>query len=187
MDSLATELTEWPTAVTAKCLCLYHPDDPPELRRAQERELLRLAAVCRRQRRELLLEIIASRHGPIENDTVARVVSRMYEIGIYPDWWKLEAQSTAAAWQACADVIAREDDLCRGIVVLGLDAPLEQLIGSLQLAASAPLVRGFAVGRTIFGRAAEGFLSGQMSEEQAIADMSERFGVLVQAWNGVRA
>jgi 5-dehydro-2-deoxygluconokinase len=183
MDSLATELTEWPTAVTAKCLCLYHPDDPPELRRAQERELLRLAAVCRRQRRELLLEIIAGRHGPIEDDTVARVMSRMYEIGIYPDWWKLEAQSTAAAWQACADVIAREDDLCRGIVVLGMDAPLEQMIGSLQLAASAPRVRGFAVGRTIFWRAAEGFLSGQMSEEQAIADMSDRFAALVTAWN----
>ncbi|HEY2401213.1 MAG TPA: 5-dehydro-2-deoxygluconokinase [Steroidobacteraceae bacterium] len=183
MDSLATELTEWPTAVTAKCLCLYHPDDPPELRRAQERELLRLAAVCRRQRRELLLEIIASRHGPIEDGTVARVMSRMYEIGIYPDWWKLEAQSTAAAWQACADVIAREDDLCRGIVVLGMDAPLEQMIGSLRLAASAPRVRGFAVGRTIFGRAAEGFLSGQMSEEQAIADMSDRFAALVTAWN----
>lgn len=183
MDSLATDLIEWPTAVTAKCLCLYHPDDPPELRRAQERELLRLAAVCRRQRRELLLEIIASRHGSIEDDTVARVMSRMYEIGIYPDWWKLEAQSTAAAWQACADVIAREDDLCRGIVVLGMDAPLEQMIGSLRLAASAPRVRGFAVGRTIFGRAAEGFLSGQMSEEQAIADMSDRFAALVTAWN----
>jgi len=187
MDSLATELTEWPTAVTAKCLCLYHPDDPPELRRLQERELLRLSAVCRRQKRELLLEIIASRHGPITDDTVARVMSRMYEIGIYPDWWKLEPQSTAAAWQACAAVIAREDNLCLGIVVLGRDAPLEQLIESLQLAASAPLVRGFAVGRTIFGRAAEGFLSGQMSEEQAVADMSDRFAALVAAWNGVRA
>jgi 5-dehydro-2-deoxygluconokinase len=183
MASLATELIEWPTAVTAKCLCLYHPDDPPELRRAQERELLRVAAVCRRQKREFLLEIIASRHGPIEDDTVARVLLRMYEIGIYPDWWKLEPQSSAAAWKACADVIAREDDLCRGIVVLGRDSPLDQLIGSLQLASSAPLVRGFAVGRTIFWRAAEGFLSGQMSEDEAIADMSDRFAALVAAWN----
>jgi 5-dehydro-2-deoxygluconokinase len=183
MASLATDLIEWPTAVTAKCLCLYHPDDPPELRRAQERELLRVAAVCRRQKREFLLEIIASRHGPIEDDTVARVLLRMYEIGIYPDWWKLEPQSSAAAWKACADVIAREDDLCRGIVVLGRDSPLDQLIGSLQLASSAPLVRGFAVGRTIFWRAAEGFLSGQMSEDEAIADMSDRFAALVAAWN----
>jgi 5-dehydro-2-deoxygluconokinase len=44
-------------------------------------------------------------------------------------------------------------------------------------------VRGFAVGRTIFWRAAEGFLSGQMSEDEAIADMSERFAALVAAWN----
>jgi 5-dehydro-2-deoxygluconokinase len=185
-DSLAAHLLEWPMNVTVKCLCHYHPDDAPELRRAQERELLRLAAASRAQNRELLLEIIAGKHGLLEQDTVARVMSRVYELGIHPDWWKLEAQSTARAWQACAEVIGREDRYCRGMIVLGLDAPLEQLIESLRLAATEPRVRGFAVGRTIFGQAAQGYLAGTLSDEEAVADMAQRFRTLVEAWNAAR-
>ncbi|TLY97432.1 MAG: DUF2090 domain-containing protein [Gammaproteobacteria bacterium] len=56
---LAAHLEPWPAALTVKCLCLYHPDDRAELRGAQERNLLRLAAACRAQQRELLLEIAA--------------------------------------------------------------------------------------------------------------------------------
>ena len=186
IDSLAAHLVEWPTDLTVKCLCLYHPDDPPELRRAQERELVRLAAVCRSQGRELLLEIIAGKHGALEDDTVARVMARIYELGIHPDWWKLESQPTAEAWQACADVIGREDPYCRGILVLGLDAPLEQLIESLQRAVLQPLVRGFAVGRTIFGPAAEGYLAGRMSDADVVADIAGRFRTLVDVWDTAR-
>ena len=57
--SLAAHLEPWPATLTVKCLCLYHPDDRAELRGAQERNLLRLAAACRAQQRELLLEIAA--------------------------------------------------------------------------------------------------------------------------------
>jgi 5-dehydro-2-deoxygluconokinase len=115
-DSLATGLIEWPMEVTVKCTCLYHPDDPAELRAAQERELVRLAAVCRAQKRELLLEIIAGQHGSLADDTVAKVLARLYEIGIYPDGWQLEPEPGTRAWQACAEVITRQDDLCRGIL-----------------------------------------------------------------------
>src|SRR5262249_43295549 len=90
--SLATHLNEWPMNVTVKCLCFYHPDDPVALRVAQERELVRVAAVCRAQHRELLLEIIAGKNGELGEDTLARALSRMYEIKIRPDWWKLEPQ-----------------------------------------------------------------------------------------------
>lgn len=186
IESLGAELVEWPLHLTVKCLCLYHPDDPAELREAQERELRRVAAVCRIQGREFLLEIISGKHGPLRDDTVARVMQRVYEIGIFPDWWKLESQPSSQAWQACADVIARHDTYCRGIVVLGLDAPLDTLVGALALAARQPAVRGFAVGRTIFGPAAEGFLSGRMSESEVVQDIADRFGALVDVWNEAR-
>ena len=38
--SLGAKLVEWPVGHTIKCLCFYHPDDPPELKQRQERELL---------------------------------------------------------------------------------------------------------------------------------------------------
>ena len=65
--SLGAKLQEWPIAHTIKCLCFYHPDDPPELKARQERELLRLADAARTLRRELLIEIIASKNGPVDD------------------------------------------------------------------------------------------------------------------------
>jgi 5-dehydro-2-deoxygluconokinase len=183
--SLAAHLIEWPIELTVKCLCRYHPDDPPGLRHAQERSLLRLAAACRAQGRELLLEIIAGEHGEMRPDTVARVLSRIYELDIRPDWWKLEPQASPNAWERCAEVIARNDEFCRGIVV-GLDVPIEQLGRSLALAAASPIVRGVAAGRTILASAAQAWLSGQISDEAAIADIAERFRVLVEMWSSAR-
>ena len=184
-DSLAAHLIDWPTELTVKCLCLYHPDDPPELRHAQERNLLRLAAACRAQGRELLLEISAGEQGETRPDTVARVLSRIYELDIRPDWWRLEPQASTYAWQRCAEVIARNDEFCRGIVV-GLDASMEQLARSLALAAASPIVRGVAVGRTILASAAHAWLSGQISDEAAIEDIAERFRALVEVWSSAR-
>jgi 5-dehydro-2-deoxygluconokinase len=184
-DSLAAHLIEWPIEVTVKCLCLYDPDDPPDLRHAQERNLVRLAAACRAQGRELLLEIIAGEHGETRQDTVPRVLSRIYELDIRPDWWKLEPQASASGWERCAEVIARNDEFCRGIVV-ALDAPMEQLTRSLALAAASPIVRGVAVGRTILASAAQAWLSGEISDEAAIEDIAERFGVVVGVWSSAR-
>ena len=184
-DSLATHLIDWPTELAVKCLCLYHPDDPPELRHAQERNLLRLAAACRAQGRELLLEIIAGEQGETQQDSVPRVLSHIYELDIRPDWWKLEPQASTHAWERCAEVIARNDEFCRGIVV-GLDAPMEQLARSLALAAASPIVRGVAVGRTIVASAAQAWLSGQISDEAAIEDIAERFRAVVEVWSSAR-
>ena len=94
--SLGAKLVEWPIAHTIKCLCFYHPDDSSEMKARQERELLRLYDAARTLGRELLIEIIASKHGPVNDGTVASVLARLYEIGIKPDWWKLEGQASAA-------------------------------------------------------------------------------------------
>ena len=78
----------------------------------QERELLRLHDAARRLERELLIEIIASKNGPVDDRTVARVIERLYEIGIQPDWWKLEGQASEAAW----DNIARAIETWRSLM-----------------------------------------------------------------------
>ncbi|MFX6118831.1 DUF2090 domain-containing protein, partial [Acinetobacter baumannii] len=86
-------------------LCFYHPDDPPDLKAAQEARLLQVHDSCRGIGRELLVEIIAGRHGPLVPETVARVLDRLYALGIKPDWWKLEAQDDPAAWRHIGAVI----------------------------------------------------------------------------------
>lgn len=180
--SLGAELAEWPVDHVAKCLAFYHPDDDAALKQQQEAVLKRVALACRQVGRELLVEIIASRHGPVGDDTVASVMRRLYQIGIRPDWWKLEGQPSPAAWAAIDAAIEQNDPYCRGVVLLGLDAPAEELEQAFRLTKASATVRGFAVGRTIFGEAARGWLAGRLDDEAATATMAERFGQLVAAW-----
>jgi 5-dehydro-2-deoxygluconokinase len=185
--SLGAKLVEWPVGHTIKCLCFYHPDDPPELKERQERDLLRLHDAARRIGRELLVEIIAGKHGPLETDTVARILQRLYDLGIRPEWWKLEPQQDEAAWHAIGEVITRNDAYCRGIVLLGLEATENELEAAFAAAAKEPQVKGFAVGRTIFNDAARRWLKGEISDEAAVRDMASRFQRLVDAWQRVSA
>ncbi|MGW9328735.1 bifunctional 5-dehydro-2-deoxygluconokinase/5-dehydro-2-deoxyphosphogluconate aldolase [Bosea sp. NPDC055594] len=180
--SLGATLNEWPVDHIAKVLAFYHPDDDAALKAGQEATLKRAALACRQVGRELLVEIICSKNGPVGDDTMASVMRRLYEIGIKPDWWKLEGQPSAAAWAAVDAAIAQNDPYCRGVVLLGLDAPAAELEAAFRLAKGASTVKGFAVGRTIFGDAARGWLAGKLDDEAATAMMAERFGQLVGAW-----
>jgi 5-dehydro-2-deoxygluconokinase len=179
---LGAHLAEWPVIQTIKCLCFYHPDDADEMKARQERELLRVFDAARTVGRELLIEIIAGKHCAIADDTVARVLDRLYGLGIRPDWWKLEPQATAAAWGAIDRAIEAHDPKCRGVVMLGLDAPEADLVRAFSVAATSRQVKGFAIGRTIFGEAAPAWLAGRIDDETAIGDMATRFERLVAAW-----
>ncbi|MDH3597984.1 MAG: 5-dehydro-2-deoxygluconokinase, partial [Rhodospirillales bacterium] len=179
---LGSALVEWPLKHTVKCLVCYHPDDPAELRTAQEREVLRLFDACRRTGHELLLEVVAGPHGPMDDETVARALETFYDLGIRPDWWKLEPLVETAAWQNISDAIAGHDPHCRGVVVLGLDSAEEALAEAFRAAARWPVVKGFAVGRTIFGTVAEDWFFGRLGDEAAVRAMAGRFGAIVEAW-----
>jgi 5-dehydro-2-deoxygluconokinase len=180
--SLGAKLMEWPVAHTIKCLCFYHPDDPPEMKTRQERELLRLHDAARTLERELLIEIIASRNGPVNDRTIARVIERLYEIGVKPDWWKLEGQASRTAWDNIAGAIATGDPLCRGVMLLGLEAPEEDLAQAFALAHNCGVVKGFAVGRTIFVEPAVEWFAGRIDDREAIARMASAFARLGDLW-----
>ena len=179
-------LGEWPLEHVVKVLCFYHPDDDAATCAAQEETVRRLFAAARRNRLEFLLEIIPSKVGPVADDTSARVIQRFYDLGVFPDWWKLEPFTSDAAWAAACAAITRNDRHTRGVVVLGLDAPEAELAASLALAARHPLVKGFAVGRTIFADAARGWLSGALGDAEAVALMAARYDNLCRIWDRAR-
>jgi 5-dehydro-2-deoxygluconokinase len=164
----------------------YHPDDPLALCAQQERQLLRLQDACRKTRHELLVEVISSRHGTVDAQTAARAIQQLYDRGMQPDWWKLEPAADDATWANIERAIRANDPLCRGVLLLGLQAPSEVLVESFRTAAASPIVKGFAVGRTIFAEPAARWLAGTIDDEAAIAELSARFAVLVEAWRKAR-
>ena len=181
-QDIGSQLVEWPVDHCIKCLSFYHPDDPDHLKKEQQQKIRSLFEAARRVGRELLVEIIAGKHGRLDDDTIARALTEFYDLGVKPDWWKLEPQHSAQAWKNIEAVIAENDEYCRGIVLLGLEAPADELEKAFAATTAAPSVKGFAVGRTIFIHAARQWLSGQMNDEAAIADMAGRFEALTKAW-----
>jgi len=183
---VAATLREWPINHVVKCLVFYHPDDDAEMIARQDRQILRLFDACRATRHEFLLEIIASKHGAVDSQTIARTIDHIYGLGVYPDWWKLEPAEDAATWHAIERAILRHDPLCRGIVLLGLSAPQDELLAGIAAAARFDLVKGFAVGRTIFHDVAAQWLSGEIGDAGAVDALAENLRVLADAWRAAR-
>jgi 5-dehydro-2-deoxygluconokinase len=47
-------------------------------------------------------------------------------------------------------------------------------------------VKGFAIGRTVFGDAARAWLAGKIDDAAAVDRIAARFGKLVEAWGRLR-
>ncbi|SFR45618.1 bifunctional 5-dehydro-2-deoxygluconokinase/5-dehydro-2-deoxyphosphogluconate aldolase [Litoreibacter janthinus] len=180
------QLTEWARENIVKLLIFAHPEDRAEIREKQEDVVKRLWTASRRNNLEFLLEVIPSKVAPVDDMTTPKLIQQIYDLGVYPDWWKLEPFTTDSAWANVVETIERNDPRTRGIVVLGLDAPEAELTTSFAIAAKQPLVKGFAVGRTIFGDAARAWMTGEMSDEAAVTQMSERFARLCEIWDDAR-
>ncbi len=179
-------LEEWARDNVVKVLCFCHPNDDAVMRAKQEETVKRLYQAARRNGLEFLLEVIPSKVGPVGDTTTAQLIRQFYDIEVYPDWWKLEPMTTAAAWQNTIAAIEAYDSRTRGIVVLGLDAPETELAESFAVAASYDLVKGFAVGRTIFGDVARTWLKGEISDAAAVSDMARRYAQLCEVWDAAR-
>jgi len=131
---------------------------------------------------ERLLEIIASANGVVDATTVAHAMSQVYDLGIRPDWWKLEPNADPAAWRAIAGTVQARDPACRGVVLLGQSAQTETLVAAFRAATPFRIVKGFAVGRTIFAEPARQWLTGAIDDAAAVEALARKFSVLVDAW-----
>jgi len=184
-QDLGSRLIDWPVDHCIKVLSFYHPDDPSEMKAAQVAKLRSAFEAARKVGREILIEIIASKHGKLDDQTIPRALNELYDAGLKPDWWKLEPQASRTAWAAIDAVIETRDPLCRGVVLLGLEAPYDVLKEGFAAARTSKTVKGFAVGRTIFADASKAWLAGEITDEQAIADMAGKFEALVNLWLGL--
>ncbi len=135
--------------MSSNACVFYHPDDPAALRAEQDALLLEVWQACNKSGHELLLEVILPENGPDKDERhYHTMLEHFYQLGIKPDWWKLPPLSSAS-WQQITALIEREDPWSRGILILGLDAPSDKLRAGFAEAAAHPMIKGFAVGRTI--------------------------------------
>jgi 5-dehydro-2-deoxygluconokinase len=184
--SVGTTLASWPQEHIVKCLVQYHPDDPIDHRLEQEAQIRALHEAVQASGHELLLEIIPPKSLPREGDTVYRALKRLYNLDVFPEWWKLEPMDEAQ-WHAIDALIAERDPYCRGVVLLGLNAPVDALAKGFRDACASRTCRGFAVGRTVFQEPATKWLAGALDDAGVKRAIRANFETLIDAWREARA
>lgn len=184
--SVGSNLIAWPQEQIIKCLVQFHPDDEPLLRLEQEAQIRGLYQASQVSGHELLLEIIPPKDLPgAHPEVLYRSLKRLYNLGIYPAWWKIEAQS-AEEWKKLDELIQERDPYCRGVVLLGLNASAETLAEGFRQAAASRTCRGFAVGRTIFQEPSRAWLAREIDDETLIRQVQGTFEQLINAWRNAR-
>ncbi|WP_186368311.1 bifunctional 5-dehydro-2-deoxygluconokinase/5-dehydro-2-deoxyphosphogluconate aldolase [Yersinia rochesterensis] len=184
--NIGSQLIDWPLEHVVKCLIFYHPKDSIELRQQQDELILDVYRGCCKSGHELLLEVILPEDNKDKDERYyIETMAHFYALGIQPDWWKLPPLSTEN-WQQVGNLIETQDPYCRGVLILGLDSSEAILKAGFAAAAQAPWVKGFAVGRTIFGQASRHWLQGELNDAELIAQVKQNYQTLIGYWRDYR-
>ncbi|MDV6254374.1 bifunctional 5-dehydro-2-deoxygluconokinase/5-dehydro-2-deoxyphosphogluconate aldolase [Vibrio sp. EA2] len=179
--NIGSQLIDWPLEHIVKCLVFFNPEDDIQIRLEQERQVREVYEACCKSGHELLLEVILPAEVEKDDDLYLRAVKRFYNLGIKPDWWKLPPLA-ATSWDALTELVDERDPHCRGVVILGLDAPQEELQQGFAQTANKEIVKGFAVGRTLFGEPSRQWLANQIDDETLINNIKSNYHNLITLW-----
>ncbi len=185
--SVGSNLIHWPNEHIVKCLVYYDVDQEKSLRDEQETQILSLYQAAQISGHDLLLEIIPPKDASKNRDEqIIRAIRRLYELGVLPEWWKIEALSSDS-WKVLDEIIKRNDPYCKGVVLLGLAAPLESVAKGFEVAAKWPVCKGFTVGRSIFHEPGKAWLAESIDDNQLKEQVRHKFEYLIEAWLGARS
>ena len=79
-------------------------------------------------------------------------------------------------------MIQERDPYCRGVVLLGLDAPQAELQAGFNAAAGKSIVKGFAVGRTLFGKPSLEWMKGEINDDELVQKIKTNYLNLIALW-----
>ncbi|EPM40943.1 bifunctional 5-dehydro-2-deoxygluconokinase/5-dehydro-2-deoxyphosphogluconate aldolase [Vibrio natriegens] len=179
--NIGSQLIDWPLEHVVKCLVFYSPEDELDIRTEQEELVQEVYQACCKSGHELLLEVILPAGVKKEDRLYIQALERFYDLGIKPDWWKLPALE-ADSWDTVSAVVTERDAFCRGVVILGLDAPQEELQKGFDATAGKEIVKGFAVGRTLFGEPSRQWLANSINDETLIENIKQNYHNLIALW-----
>lgn len=175
----SSTLRMWPSAEAVKVLCYVSEEAVNE---QQIEKLSHLYSATLQSGHRLLIELVDRREGA-SLSRIYRFIEECYKGKIFPEWWKLQPIEDLPTWEMIGALIDREDPYSAGILLLGEGKSLEELSYAIgRIAAAQPKVRGFAVGRSIWGESAEQWFDGAISDEEAAEAIACRFGALVKNW-----
>ena len=180
-EELHEHLLSRPSEWFIKVLWHYHTDLPAAEKERQLIQLKRLEEICQLLDRRLMLELILPAHLSQDGNAMADAIDEVYEAQITPFWWKIMALDTKMEWQHVTAALDRHDSEA-GIIVLGKNAPLETFPAWFKTLRSTPHTCGFAIGRSIFWKPWESFISGSMAPDEIPSIIEKNYVAVLEMW-----
>ncbi len=124
----------------------------------------------------------------IRPDLTLGMIDEFYNMGVFPDVWKIEAFESELDWKQvinAALVKGKRKDV--KLIVLGRGEGWDTVTRWLKLAAKFSDIIGFAVGRTVFWEPLNAYRDKKMDKNQAISEIARRYRSLIELWEKYRA
>ncbi len=180
-------LLTWPKHHAAKVTLAYHPDDRYALRQQQEATLNHLYLATRRTGHELIVEISPPTNSLITASTISHIMQRIYEIGIYPDWWQISPPRDLRAFENISRVISENDRFCHGVLMMAQHATFEQLPIIFNACAKQPYSKGFIVDKSLFHVALNQWLAQSLSNQVFVETVCRNFEKAISIWEQTKS
>jgi myo-inositol catabolism protein IolC len=182
----------------SKVLVRYNPDGDAEMNKRQLDRLKRLADWLHEHDRKFLFELLVPAEdsqlekvggdsdrydAELRPELMRRAIEDCQEFGIEVDIWKIEGVDEQSDCEMLVQQ-SRKGEGREGVVcvVLGRGASDEKVDQWLQAGAPVEGYVGFAIGRSIWWDALKGFLSGDVSREDAAQQIASKYLRFVEVY-----
>jgi len=172
-----------------KALVRYNPRNV-EINQKQMEALKALSAYCRSNNHKLLFELLVpptnenlQETGSKENyDKLLRPQKTIVAINeikphVHVDLWKLEAFDKKD-WHKVLAAVNPESD----VIMLGRGASQAQVKTWLENTKGCEQIIGFAIGRTIFFEPLQKLVAAEITEKEAVQQISDNFSTFIDLW-----
>lgn len=184
----------------SKVLVRYNPEaDSDESKQTQIERLKRLSDWLRDNDRKFLFELLVPASdeqldnvdgdkkrydAEVRPPLVVRSIQELQDGGVEPDIWKIEGLEEQEHCRDVSEVIRRDgrDDVVA--VVLGRGADAGPVDHWLKQGAPVPGYAGFAIGRTIWRDAVQGFVDGDVDRDKAATTIAENYLRFIDVYDG---
>ncbi|MFF7195801.1 2-deoxy-5-keto-D-gluconate 6-phosphate aldolase domain-containing protein [Streptomyces sp. NPDC008079] len=181
-----------------KALIVHNPELPAGRRARQTARARQVLDWCQANRRPFMLEMLvpptdaqlAAEGGDKERwqrahhtELLLRTVSEYQDAGVWPHVWKLEPLAAEADYAVVADHCRAGAPYPTSLVLLGGGADMDAVAEWVRQIRGVDGYIGFAIGRSLWIDAFDGYLRGDLDEEQVVASIAGRLRRLVTAYS----
>jgi myo-inositol catabolism protein IolC len=183
-----------------KVLVRYNPADEPDARATQIERLAEVSTWATASGRRWLFELLVPPtreqlaksedqfhfDRDVRPELTAQTIASFYEGAVRPTVWKLEGYETTDGAEHVLRAVAADSASRAECIVLGRNAPMEQVEHWIDVAAPLPGYAGFAVGRSIWEAALQDLIAGRIERSEAVSAIADRYGRLIDSYLAAR-